>query len=442
MYTAVFAIPLLGVFFMGGASVSMFYLYLLGFDIMNAVGHCNFEFFPRWLMSIPGVKYMIYTPTFHSLHHSRVHTNFCLFMPIYDHMFGTVHKTTDSLYEQAISGQAVPKSTPDVVFLGHGTNLVSLFHLPFMFRSFSSRPFEASWWLAPLWPFCVMVMFIMRAVGKVFISDKHRLRHLKMETWVTPAWAIQFFFKSQWNFINSKIEEAILEANDAGVKVIGLGALNKNEALNGGGKLFVDKHPNLKTRVVHGNTLTAAAVLKKIPSDVKEVFVTGATSKLGRAISLHLAESGVKVTMMTQSAERFQKIRDEAPLKAQKFIVHATKVEAGANCKDWIVGKFCNKKDQSIAPAGTTFHQFVVPPLQEFRSDCVYTDLPAFAMPGDAKYFKTCEMTMERGCVHACHAGAVVHALEGWNFHEVGAIDHTRINETWDAAMKHGMILK
>jgi sterol desaturase/sphingolipid hydroxylase (fatty acid hydroxylase superfamily) len=442
MYTAVFAIPLLGTFFTGGASVFMFYLYLLGFDIMNSIGHCNFEFFPRWFMSIPGMKYLIYTPTFHSLHHSRVHANFCLFMPIYDHMFGTVHKTSDSLYEKAISGQAVPKSTPDVVFVGHGTNLVSLFHLPFMFRSFSSRPFEPNWWLAPLWPFCVMVMFIMRAFGKVFVSDKHRLRHLKMETWVTPAWAIQFFFKSQWNFINSKIEEAILEANDAGVKVIGLGALNKNEALNGGGKLFVDKHPTLKTRVVHGNTLTAAAVLKKIPSDVKEVFVTGATSKLGRAISLYLAERGVKVIMMTQSAERFQNILDEAPPKAQKLIVHATKVEAGANCKDWIIGKFCNQKDQSIAPAGSTFHQFVVPPLQEFRSDCVYTDLPAFAMPGDAKYFKTCEMTMERGCVHACHAGAVIHALEGWDFHEVGAIDHTRIDETWDAAMKHGMILK
>lgn len=442
MYTAVFAIPLLGTHFMGGASVSMFYVYLLGFDIFNAIGHCNFEFFPRWFMSIPGMKYLIYTPTFHSLHHSRVHTNFCLFMPIYDHMFGTAHKSSDSLYEQAIAGKAAPKVAPDVVFVGHGTNLVSLFHLPFMFRSFSARPFEPKWWLAPLWPLCLTVMFVMRLFGKVFVADKHRLRHLKLETWVTPAWAIQFFFKSQWSFINKKIEEAILEADDAGVKVLGLGALNKNEALNGGGKLFVDKHPELKVRVVHGNTLTAAAVLKKVPSGVKEVFVTGATSKLGRAISLYLAERGVKVTMFTQSAERFQRIRDEASPEARKNIIHATKTEAGANCKDWIVGKFCNQKDQAIAPAGTTFHQFVVPPLQEFRSDCVYTDLPAFAMPEDAKYFKTCEMTMERGCVHACHAGAVVHALEGWDFHEVGAIDYTRIDETWDSAMKHGMILK
>ena len=78
-------------------------------------------------------------------------------------------------------------------------------------------------------------------------------------------------------------------------KVIGLGALNKNEALNGGGQLFIDKHPNMRVRVVHGNTLTAAAILQKIPHDVTEIFLTGATSKLGRAIALYLSAKGVKV---------------------------------------------------------------------------------------------------------------------------------------------------
>lgn len=35
-----------GTFFAGGASWAMFYVYLLGFDCLNAIGHCNFEFFP------------------------------------------------------------------------------------------------------------------------------------------------------------------------------------------------------------------------------------------------------------------------------------------------------------------------------------------------------------------------------------------------------------
>ena len=57
----------------------------------------------------------------------------------------------------------------------------------------------------------------------------------------------------------------------------------------------MDKHPNLKVRVVHGNTLTAAVILNEIPQDVKEVFLTGATSKLGRAIALYLCQKKVRV---------------------------------------------------------------------------------------------------------------------------------------------------
>lgn len=69
----------------------------------------------------------------------------------------------------------------------------------------------------------------------------------------------------------------------------------QNEALNGGGTLFVNKHPNLRVRVVHGNTLTAAVILKEIPNDITEVFLTGATSKLGRAIALYLCTKQVRV---------------------------------------------------------------------------------------------------------------------------------------------------
>ena len=49
------------------------------------------------------------------------------------------------------------------------------------------------------------------------------------------------------------------------------------------------------------------------------------------------------------------------------------------------------------------------------------------------------QYTMERGVVHACHAGGVVHSLEGWTHHEVGAIDVDRIDLVWEAALKHGL---
>lgn len=49
------------------------------------------------------------------------------------------------------------------------------------------------------------------------------------------------------------------------------------------------------------------------------------------------------------------------------------------------------------------------------------------------------QYTMDRGVVHACHAGGVVHSLEGWTHHEVGAIDVERIDIVWKAALKHGL---
>ena len=143
MYTANFAIPLVGTWAFGGASIAMFYAYLIGFDILNNIGHCNFEFMPQWFMAIPGMKYLIYTPTYHSLHHSKVHVNFCLFMPIYDVAYGTNDPSSDELYRKAINGEAAPNKSPDVVFVAHGTELLSLFHLPFALRSFSSKPFKS-----------------------------------------------------------------------------------------------------------------------------------------------------------------------------------------------------------------------------------------------------------------------------------------------------------
>ena len=441
MYTANFAIPLVGTWAFGGASIAMFYAYLIGFDLLNNIGHCNFEFMPQWFMSIPGMKYLIYTPTYHSLHHSKVHVNFCLFMPIYDVAYGTNDPSSDELYRKAINGEAAPNKAPDVVFVAHGTELLSLFHLPFALRSFSSKPFKSVWWLQPFLPLCIPFVALLRIFGKPFTADRHRLLHLNTATWVTPAWGFQFFIKSEFNHINRQIERAILQADATGTKVIGLGALNKNEALNGGGQLFVDKHPNLRVRVVHGNTLTAAAILKKIPADVKEIFLTGSTSKLGRAIALYLSARGVRVVMYTTAKDRFEKIRAEAKEEHRELLVQATTLEEGSGIKDWVVGKFCSARDQVKAPKHATFHQFVVPPLEESRRDCAYTDLPAFKLPKEAKDFRSCEMTMERGHVHACHAGALVHALEGWTYNEVGAIDHTKIDVTWDAAVKHGFAL-
>lgn len=41
---------------------------------------------------------------YHSLHHSDQNANFCLFMPLYDYLGGTVHPKTESLYKDLRKG--------------------------------------------------------------------------------------------------------------------------------------------------------------------------------------------------------------------------------------------------------------------------------------------------------------------------------------------------
>lgn len=70
----------------------------------------------RLFEAFPPLKYLLYTPSYHSLHHSRVHTNFCLFMPLYDYVYGTASPESDSLHASAWQGGRVASDKkPDVV---------------------------------------------------------------------------------------------------------------------------------------------------------------------------------------------------------------------------------------------------------------------------------------------------------------------------------------
>ena len=80
-----------------------FFAYFLVFDFLNSIGHCNFEFFPTWYVKSP-LKWVVYCPSFHNLHHSRWEGNYSLFMPIYDKLFGTVEPETEILFLRSQSG--------------------------------------------------------------------------------------------------------------------------------------------------------------------------------------------------------------------------------------------------------------------------------------------------------------------------------------------------
>ncbi|XP_072985018.1 very-long-chain aldehyde decarbonylase GL1-1-like [Typha latifolia] len=434
----VMGIPLLGACLTGFGSFGLLSGYVLLFDLLRAVGHCNFEVFPHQLFeAIPALKYLIYTPTYHSIHHTQKKSNFCLFMPLFDLLWGTLDGKSWELHKEITAGKN--DEVPGFVFLAHVVDIASSLHVPFVYRTFATLPFSAKPFILVGWPIAFVTVLLMWVWSKTFFLSFYNLRGRLFQTWVVPRCGFQYFLPFAKDGINNQIELAILRADKMGVKVLSLAALNKNEALNGGGTLFVKKHPNLKVRVVHGNTLTAAVIINEIPKDVKEVFLTGATSKLGRAIALYLCRKQIRVLMLTLSTERFQNIQKEADPEFQQYLVQITKYRAAQNCKTWIVGKWLTPREQSWAPSGTHFHQFVVPPIINFRRDCTYGKLAAMKLPKDVEGLGSCEYTLGRGVVHACHAGGAVHFLEGWTHHEVGAIDVDRIDVVWEAALRHGL---
>ncbi|KAE8710372.1 Detected protein of confused Function [Hibiscus syriacus] len=240
--------------------------------------------------------------------------------------------------------------------------------VPFALRSFASTPFRLD-------------------LPRSF----YNLRGSLHQTWAVPRFGFQYFLTICNEGHQQAQEEAILRADRMGIKVISLVALNKNEALNGGGTLSVDKHPDLKM--------------------LKKCFLTGATSKLGRATALYLCRRRVRVlvnmftlldTIVILDVDAInRKISEntkEAPSDCRQYLV-VTKYQTAQNCK---VENAC-------------MH----------ARDCTYGDLAAMIaldVQGLGSLYN------ERGVVHACHAGGVVHQLEGWTDHEVGAIDVDRID--------------
>ncbi|KAM5554451.1 hypothetical protein ABKV19_022699 [Rosa sericea] len=108
-YFMLFAIPMVATLLIGTASISSYFVYITYIDFMNNLGHCNFEFIPNWIFSLfPPLKYLMYTPSYHSLHHTQFRTNYSLFMPIYDYIYGTMDKSSDTLHESSLRKEESP----------------------------------------------------------------------------------------------------------------------------------------------------------------------------------------------------------------------------------------------------------------------------------------------------------------------------------------------
>jgi sterol desaturase/sphingolipid hydroxylase (fatty acid hydroxylase superfamily)/predicted amino acid dehydrogenase len=450
LYTINFAIPMMVQYIAFGQTyLSYIYGYILIFDALNALGHINIEIMPKaYIRSV--WRYLLYSPSFHAIHHSRFTKNFALFMPIWDYIFGTLDQKS---WEEAFECEQEKKTKPSTVFLVHGGTTAMAFCMPFFPTTIGLKPFEYPAFLAIFYPiYKILIPIAAFFWNKVFVVDNYRYLEILCSTWAIPMFAYSLVpgtVLTDCEKARKYIKEAVLKAEKERIDVVGLGWLTKAEWINRGGddtlKDLESEGKNLKhTKLVHGNTLTSAVVIMRTLAVLKpgeSVFLIGGTSKIGRAIALYLAKKGIVVNLLTQSQERFDKIRNELSWCERHLIRLSTDQSGGKDSAVWCVGKSISI-DWKLVPKESTIVDFTVPmvkvPVE--RKDLIYIEADHLKYNSE-----DCDMvfghTIGVRKMFACHAGAIVHSLEGYTNHEVGEVDISKIDMVFDAAMKHRFYL-
>ncbi|XP_047329766.1 very-long-chain aldehyde decarbonylase CER1-like [Impatiens glandulifera] len=428
-YFLLFAIPMMGTVLMGIGSITGLFGYITYIDFMNNMGHCNFEFIPKWLFSVlPPLKYLMYTPSFHSLHHTQFRTNYSLYMPIYDYIYGTMDPSSDSLQEKSLAGK---EESPDVVHLTHLTTPESIYHLRLGFASLASMPLEGTrWYHWFLWPITCWSMLITCIYGHTFIVETNVLDKLKLHSWTIPRYNMQYYFQWQKQAINNLIEEAILEAEANGVKVMSLGLLNQGDELNNHGELYIRRNPKLNIKVVDGSSLMVAIVLNSIPKGTRQVLLIGKLNKVAYSLASILLQKGIQVALSYE--DDYEKIKLRTKF-SENLLFSRTYSQMV-----WLVGDGQNEKEQFKAKKGTLFIPFSQFPPKNLRDkDCFYRTTPSMTAPSTLKNVHSCENWLPRRVMSATRVTGIVHALEGWKKHECGD-SMLDVKEVWEASLRHG----
>ncbi|KAK0601436.1 hypothetical protein LWI29_024260, partial [Acer saccharum] len=379
------------------ASIAVVFGYLTYIDFMNNMGHCNFEFIPNCLFSIfPPLKYLMYTPSFHSLHHTQFRTNYSLFMPFYDYIYDTMDKSTDRVYETSLKRG---EDSPNVVHLTHLTTFESIYHLRLGFSSLASNPDDDHqnfrWYMWVMRPFTICSAVFTWIYGRTFVSDRHTFdEKLRMQTWVVPRYNIQ------------------------------------GEEVNRNGEMFIKRNPKLKVKVVDGSSLAVAIVLNSIPPGTKQVVLRAKLSKVAHAIAFALCQIGIQVAVLHEEEHMKLQLSSKCGTNlVLKKTYHHSRI--------WVVGDGLTEEEQNKTSKGTTFIPFSQFPLKKIRQDCFYHTTPAMIAPPSLNNLHSCENWLPRRVMSAWRVAGIVHAMEEWNVNECGDTIFN-IDNVWQAALRHG----
>ncbi|CAN4099558.1 unnamed protein product [Withania somnifera] len=337
-------------------------------------------------------------------------------------------KFTNTMYENSLTRQ---EDSPDVVHLTHLTTPESIYHLRLGFSSLASKPQNHKWYIWFMWPVTLWTMIANCIYGRTFILERNSLGKFNFQSWAIPRYNLQYLLKWQSQAINNFIEEAILQAEENGTKVLSLGLLNQDEELNRNGELYMERHPNIKIKVVDGSSLAVAVVLNSIPKGTTEVLLRGNLTKVAFSLASALCQRDIKVATLYRSD--YEKLKLATISSHRSNFVLSKKFDQ----KIWLVGDGLTEDEQMKAAKGTVFFPFSQLPPKKARHDCFYHYPPALLAPRSLQNLHACENWLPRRAMSTPRVAGIVHALEGWNVQECGD-KMTDVEKIWEACIKHG----
>lgn len=338
----------------------------------------------------------------------------------------------------------------DLVFLSHPAYPSSLFSLWWP-SAVSAGGWKAAWWMqlvAPPLSLLIPILWPWLRNGECMeVAEDIEYSGIRMQNWVLSNFGYQYVLWPFRRLVEERIVKTARLAEHRKVSVLCLGALNKAEWMNNGG-LGLLVGSTSKMRIVHGNTLTAAAVVetaKALFGDACEVFVTGASSKVGTAVVLSLLQNGFEVLAHSSDSNRSKKLlakcRSFDPQVAGRLRV-TTSLVKGVHVRHWVVGK-SDRKVLNYVPQGAKAVVFSVPnPFESGRRDVL-------VLPGGILHMDLTKLSKPRQFsnlledheIYACHAAGVVAAANPNWLDELGEVRLEDMSVQWKAALKMGFSL-
>lgn len=455
IYIAVFGPAFLVPFFATGQNhwvVTCVYLVL--FDLINAFGHTHIRI-NHWIFESKWspLRYAFYTPEFHLGHHKYYKANYGLFMPIWDHLFGTYREFKIPTNEQA---GTISADQQDFVFIGHNGGLGHLLTCP-EFSVYNVYDEFRSWL-----PLSVefILMDLVGSVCRLFAKSYKCSRYVVNEKYIGRVICVlrtpmDYIVEKRHAAVNADIVKLIeREHKQRGTRYFGLGNLNKNKYLNEGGiqvARLVMENEYLKDkniRIWTGDTMTSASVFDQIVNipNVKEVFYIGASGKIGKAVVHLLAERDIKI-----------KIFSRYHATVHPNVTYTTDLHDMANYKHVVIGKQLNPKVYQkamkiIQKNQTTLKtrfllDYTVPFLPlGLGKDIHHIQIgvlsvgprPNSAAPVLRGHFDVC-FGIDENQIYPCHMGCIVNMLMKKESNETGDIDVEEVTRLWKVASSLGL---